>query len=207
MSNAQYLMASSWKANKADCSTVRNYSAKNRRVKKITTNHKTHILKTKCRNNIILAFWKLHQKWRNVFKNEANIIKLKQKWQNNGYKRLLYSRIFPINMKSWWNEIKTLQETQLAVGNLNRDQSRKNLYYSKHTNKQKPSLSLNAFIRKAFHVLAVKIISHAINYSSSTCQGKFCSNCVCPPPRITLNMLRRDPRHLDKLWEHRDASD
>lgn len=59
-------MASVWKANKADCSTVRNYSAMNRRVKKITTTHDTYILKTKCRNNnIILAFWKLRQKWRN----------------------------------------------------------------------------------------------------------------------------------------------
>lgn len=87
-------------------------------------------------------------------------------------------------MKSWWNEIKTLQETQLVMKNLNRDQLRKNLNSSKHTNKQKPNLSLNAFIRKALHVLAVKIISHAMNYSSSTCQGKFCSNCVYALPPL-----------------------
>lgn len=102
-------------------------------------------------------------------------------------------------MKSWWNEIKTLQETQLAMENLNRDQSRKNLNYSKHTNKRKPSLSLNAFIRKAFHVLAVKIISHAINYSSSTCQGKFCSNCVCPPLRYTQCTEKRPKRSWQAL--------
>lgn len=43
MSNAQHLMASLWKANKVDCSTVRNYSAMNRRGKKITTTHDTYI--------------------------------------------------------------------------------------------------------------------------------------------------------------------
>lgn len=156
MRNAQYLVYSLWKANKVDCSTVRNYSSKNRRLKKIITNHKTHTLETKYRNNnIILGSLEITPKVEKLLENKANTIKLQQKWQNQDYKRLLYPRTFLINMKSWWNEIKTLQETQLGMANLNREQSRKKCKLLQ-TYKQRPSLSLNAFIRKAFHVFSHK---------------------------------------------------
>lgn len=77
MSNTQYPTDSLWKANKADCCTVRNHSAKNRRVKKIITNYETHIWQTKCgNNNIILGSLEITPKVEKLLENQANMTRL-----------------------------------------------------------------------------------------------------------------------------------